>query len=80
MFFSLAGVLDLTWFMRSFWGQTIHFSFEILHTGAWAIRVLRIESRDARERREMGSGSQKVSSGMRCNNFQTNPLITERLP
>lgn len=78
--FSLPGVLGSYLAYTLVLGQTIHFSFEILPTGAWAIRVFRIKSRDARESRERWSGRQKVSSGMRCNNFQTNPLITERLP
>lgn len=61
MFFSLAGVLGSYLVYALVLWRTIHFSFEILHTGPyWAMKVLGIESRDGRESRAMESGGQNV--------------------
>ncbi len=65
MFFSLAGVLGSYLVYALVLWRTIHFSFEILHTGPyWAMKVLGIESRDGRESRAMEAGGQNVWQGM----------------
>ena len=65
MFFSLAGVLGSYLVYALVLWRTIHFSFEILHTGPyWAMKVLGIESRDGRESRAMEAGGQNVLHSM----------------
>ncbi|MHB1756817.1 MAG: DotA/TraY family protein [Leptospirillum sp.] len=65
MFFSLAGVLGSYLVYALVLWRTIHFAFEILHTGPyWAMKVLGIESRDGRESRAMEAGGQNVLHSM----------------
>ena len=65
MFFSLSGVLGSYLVYALVLWRTIHFSFEVLHTGPyWAMKVLGIESRDGRESRAMEAGGQNVLHSM----------------
>ena len=65
MWFSLAGVVGSYLIYALVLWRTIHFSFEIIHTGPyWAMRVLGIESREGREGRMMESGGQNVLHSM----------------
>ena len=65
MWFSLTGVVGGYLIYALVLWRTIHFSFEIIHTGPyWAMKVLGIESRDGRESRAMESGGQNVLHSM----------------
>jgi len=65
MWFSLAGVVGGYLVYALVLWRTIHFAFEILHTGPyWAMRVLGIDSRDGRESRAMEAGGQNVLHSM----------------
>ena len=65
MFFSLAGVIGSYLIYTIVLWRTIHFSFEVLHTGPyWAMKVLGIESRDGRESRAMEAWGQNVLHSM----------------
>jgi hypothetical protein len=65
MWFSLAGVVGSYLIYALVLWRTIHFSFEIIHTGPyWAMKVLGIESREGRGGRMMDSGGQNVLHSM----------------
>ena len=61
MFFSLAGAIGSSLVHALVLWRTLHFSFEIFHTGTyWAMKVPGIERRDGRESRAMETGEQNV--------------------
>lgn len=67
MWFSLAGVMGGYLIYTLVLWRTIHFSFEVIHTGPyWAMKVLGIESRDGRESRAMEAGGQNVLHSMQA--------------
>ena len=67
MWFSLAGLLGGYLVYTILLWRTIHFSFEIIHTGPfWAMRVLGIDGGQRREERHIDQAGREILSNLRA--------------